>query len=232
VPLTSIRSFSEILLRHEDAEPQVQREFLDIIRKESERLTGMIDELLDVRRIGAGADELVHEDLDLRDVLGETIPALEGLAQERGVQFEGVWDRDARIVRGDRERLHRMLVNLLSNAVNFSAEGGSVEVLLRDGRQPRATLLGIRDHGPGISEEDHEIVFERFHRASAGPDQAPGTGLGLSICREIAAAHGASLWPESRGGGTTLWVEFPPPDEMQPAVDGEVVPSAGIAHAH
>ena len=232
VPLTSVRSFSEILLRHEDADPKVQREFLDIIRKESERLTGMIDELLDVRRIGAGADELRHDDLDLRDVLGETIAALQGLAQERGVTFQGVWDREARIVRGDRERLRRMVENLLSNAVQFNSEGGAVEILLRGGRKSGGTLLGIRDHGPGIPEEDQEIVFERFHRASAGPGLAPGCGLGLSICREIAAAHGAVLWPESRGtGGSTLWVEFPPPDEMQSALDGDVALAAGIAHA-
>lgn len=225
VPLTSVRSFAEILLRHEDADPHVQREFLEIIRRESERLTAMIDELLDVRRIGAGADPLVRDDVDLRDVLGETTSALQGLAKERGVTIEGVWQREARIVSGDRDRLRRMLENLLSNAVRFSSEGGSVEILLREGRQPDSTLLGIRDHGPGIAEEDHEIVFERFHRASAGPDLAPGSGLGLSICREIAAAHGASIWPESRvAGGTTLWVEFPAPDDTA-TVDGDTAQS-------
>ncbi len=227
VPLTSVRSFSEILLRHEDADPHVQREFLEIIRKESERLTTLIDDLLDARRIRAGADEVERTDIDLRDVIGETLRALEGLAQERGVVFEGVWDRAERIVRGEAGSLRRMVENLLSNAVNFSCEGGSVEILLRDGGRAGASLLGIRDHGPGIPVEDQEIVFERFHRASVGPDQAPGSGLGLSICREIAAAHGASLWPESRGaGGTTMWVEFPPPGEA----DAIAVPAPGVAH--
>lgn len=223
VPLTSVRSFSEILLRHADAEPQVQREFLDIIRKESERLTRMIDELLDVRRIRRGEEPLHPDDLDLRDVLRASLDGLSGLATERGVRFEGVWDREERLVRGERDRLQRMLVNLLSNAVEFSASGSSVEILLREGKRPGTTLLGIRDHGvrvtaiAGDEDEPHDddIVFERFHAASGGPDQVPGSGVGMSICREIAAAHGARMWPESRGAaGTTLWVEFPPPGEL------------------
>jgi PAS domain S-box-containing protein len=232
VPLTSVRSFSEILLRHEDADPQVQREFLEIIRKESERLTRMIDEYLDVRRIGAGATKMSRVEVALGDLVRDTAASLEGLARERGVTIEGVWDRASHVVTGDRDRLQRMLVTLLGNALQQSSDGGSVEVVLRAGRRDGATLLGIRDHGPSESvpddggDEDAGIVFERYHAASAGPDHAPGTGVGLAVCREIAAAHGARMWPDGReGGGRTTWIEFPPPGDAA----GEVDDGAAVA---
>jgi len=226
VPLTSIRSFAEILLEHDDVETEERKEFLQIIQKESRRLTRMVNDLLDVRRIKAGAGELSLADMDLRELVRDGLNSLNGLALSRGVTFEGTWDAEERTIRGDRDRLHRMVANLLSNAVKFSPEGGAVEVILREGEEDGAVLLGVRDHGPGISEEDQDVVFERFSRGATGSENVSGTGLGLSICREIVEVHGARIWPESRPqSGATLWVEFPPPDRVG------VLPAAQAARA-
>ncbi len=215
VPLTSIRSFAEILLEHDDVEADERVEFLQIIQKESRRLTRMVNDLLDVRRIKSGVGELDLEDMDLRDLVRDGLNSLNGLALSRGVSFEGTWDGEVRTVRGDRDRLHRVVANLLSNAVKFSPEGGAVEVILREGEEAGSVRLGVRDHGPGIAEEDQGVVFERFSRGADGPENVSGTGLGLSICREIVEIHGARIWPESRPqSGATLWVEFPPPERV------------------
>jgi len=230
VPLTSIRSFSEILLEHDDVPRAERREFLQIIRSESHRLSRMVNDLLDVRRIRSGAEELELEDMDARDLVRDGLASLSGLALSRNVSFEGDWERRERTLRGDRDRLHRVVANLLSNAVKFSPEGGVVEVILRDGSEEGAVRLGIRDHGPGIPEEDHEVVFERFSRGAKGPENVSGTGLGLSICREIVEVHGARIWPESRPqSGATMWVEFPPPANVgNTSVNDQL---AGAAHA-
>ena len=215
VPLTSIRSFAEILLEHDDVESDERVEFLQIIQKESRRLTRMVNDLLDVRRIKSGVGGLDLEDMDLRDLVRDGLNSLNGLALSRRISFEGTWDGAVRTVRGDRDRLHRVVANLLSNAVKFSPEGGAVEVILREGDETGSVRLGVRDHGPGIAEEDQGVVFERFSRGADGPENVSGTGLGLSICREIVEIHGARIWPESRPqSGATLWVEFPPPERV------------------
>jgi signal transduction histidine kinase len=230
VPLTSIRSFSEILLDHSDVASEERAEFLQIIRSESQRLGRMVDDLLDVRRVKSGASELALSDMDLRDLVRDALNSLNGLAIERGITFEGTWARVERTVRGDRDQLHRMVANLLSNAVKFSPEHGIVEIILRDGDSEGCTRLGVRDHGPGISDEDQELVFERFSRGATGSENVSGTGLGLSICREIVEVHGARIWPESRPqSGATLWVEFPAPETVRAAPGADLVASVGPA---
>ena len=218
-PLTSIRSFSEILLQYQDAEESVKQEFIGIINAESERLTRLIDDVLDIARIEAGEMKFEPTVLDLPALVRDVAKSLSPISDKRGVEVKILLPRSLPKVDGDRDRLHQVLTNLLSNALKFSGEGTSVEVGARiDG----AGMLevAIRDHGPGIPAEHLERIFEKFRQVEdnrAGKPQ--GTGLGLAICREIISLHGGRIWCRSKlGEGSTFHftVRRAPPVELSP----------------
>jgi signal transduction histidine kinase len=113
-------------------------------------------------------------------------------------------------VRGDRDRLRQLLLNLLTNAVKYTVAGDEIEVLAaaRDGD----LTVSVRDHGPGIPFEDQHLIFEKFGRVNQGGKSTPGAGLGLFIARSIAAAHGGSLGVDSTpGAGATFTLRLPLP---------------------
>ena len=210
-PLTSIRSFSEILLKHEDAEPEIRKEFLGIVQRESERLTRLVNNVLDLAKIEAGAAKLTPSEFDARVVLTDAVAAVQGMAREAkvGIRVEGL--DDPLPMRADRDRVQQLLVNLLANAVKFSAEGSDVEGIVAGDGEGGPVRFEVRDHGRGIPPEHLAHIFDRFHRVEDG--SAPfrsGTGLGLAISREIVALHGGRIDVESEPGkGSTFRVVFP-----------------------
>jgi signal transduction histidine kinase len=110
--------------------------------------------------------------------------------------------------RGDRERLHQLLLNLLANAVKYTVAGDEVEV--RAAAENGALRVSVRDHGPGIPAEQQRLIFEKFGRVNVGGKAKPGAGLGLFIARSIAEAHGGTLDVESQqGAGTTFTLRLP-----------------------
>jgi Na+/proline symporter/nitrogen-specific signal transduction histidine kinase len=209
-PLTSIRAFSEIL-RDDPALPLRERErFLGIVVKETERLTRLIDQTLEMARLESGWAEWRADDVDLRDVVHQAAEATGQLFREKGVALALALPAEAPSVRADRDRLVQVLINLLSNAVKFCAPGaGRVEVRLSATRG--ALRVDVRDDGPGIDAALHETIFERFRRAGDGRPGAPaGTGLGLHISRRIVERFGGRLWVESRPGeGATFSFVIP-----------------------
>lgn len=216
-PLTSIRSFSEILLKHEEAEPEIRREFLGIVQRESERLTRLVNNVLDLARIEAGASKLTPSEFDARVLLTDSIAAVQGMANESKVTVRVEGLEAPLVLRADRDRAQQLLVNLLANAVKFSPEGGQVEVAVAGDGAGGPVRFEVRDHGRGIPTEQLPHIFERFHRVEDG--SAPnrmGTGLGLAISREIVALHGGRIEVESQPGkGSTFRVEFPGLEEAR-----------------
>jgi PAS domain S-box-containing protein len=208
-PLASIRSFSEILIKHGDAEVAVRREFLGIIQKESERLTRLVNDVLDLARIEAGAAKLFRTEFDARGVLLDAVASVRGLAADGKVQVEPKTGGAPLTLRADRDRIQQLLVNLLGNAIKFSPADSVVDVEVAFGETPDRVHFTVRDRGRGISPEHLDRVFDRFHRTEDDPAIA-GTGLGLSICREIAAMHGGRIWAESVvGEGSVFHAEIP-----------------------
>lgn len=215
-PLTSIRSFSEILLKHGDTEPAIRQEFLGIIQKESERLTRMVNNVLDLARIEAGATKLSMSDFDAGAVAGDAVAALRGASTAAGVSvvFEG--DRAPRPMRADRDRVQQLLMNLLSNALKFSPAGAQVSVRIAEGDQAGRVRFSVEDAGCGIAAEDLGRIFEKFQRVEGGPSSSEGTGLGLAICKEIAGMHGGRIWAESAPGkGSVFHAEFPGVEDVR-----------------
>jgi signal transduction histidine kinase len=206
-PLTSIRAFSEILLDDPRLDLAERQRFLGVIAKETERLTRLINQVLDLAKLDSGAAEWRTGEVDLQAVVDEAAEATGQLFRERGVRLAVDAPRALPRVCADRDRLMQVLVNLLSNAVKYARAGGRVE--LRASASAGALRVDVRDDGPGIDPALHEAIFERFRRVE-GANQPGGTGLGLAISRRIVEHLGGRIWVESEPGhGATFSFALP-----------------------
>jgi signal transduction histidine kinase/Na+/proline symporter len=208
-PLTSIRSFSEILLRYDVDDTEKRRKFVGIINNEAERLTRMINDLLDLSKIEAGRLELTTEPLSLEAVFARAVGTAQPLFTEKSITL--VHDVEAGLapVYADADRLHQVLTNLLGNAVKFSPNGGTIR--LSGVKKETCALITVADEGPGIPADRLEQIFERFQQARDPQKSHPlGTGLGLTISREIVDSMGGSIWVESEpGNGAQFFFTVP-----------------------
>jgi Na+/proline symporter/signal transduction histidine kinase len=199
-PLTSIRAFSEILLADPEVELGERVRFLGIITRETERLTRLINQVLDMAKISSGRADWQMTRVDVREVVADTLARMSQVFKEKGVQLIERLPEATPPVLADVDRLIQVLLNLLSNALKFSPESnGRVEVSLRNsGRELR---IDVRDNGPGVRREDQPYVFDKFWQAGdtlvAKP---PGTGLGLHISRQIVEHFGGRMWVDSEEG--------------------------------
>ncbi len=199
-PLTSIRAFSEILHDNPDLDAAERMRFLAIIIKESQRLTRLINQVLDLAKLDSGRAEWTVASVDLKEVIDEAIDATSQLFREKNVSLDTHFDGDVPPIQADRDRLVQVILNLLSNAVKFvAADTGRVNVALtaRDGE----LRVSVTDNGPGVPARDQAKIFEKFRQAGDTlTDKPHGTGLGLPISRQIIEHLGGRLWVESEAG--------------------------------
>jgi signal transduction histidine kinase len=191
--------------RWRELSPQQRSSFLALISDETSRLATLIGDVLDTSRIEAGTFSYSFTDVDVGELVRETVATI-GLGQDEVAVVARSPDAVPR-VRADRERLKQVLVNLVENAVKYSRAGDQVEVSTwaENGR----VHVAVEDHGPGIPREYHGLIFEKFGRANVGGGK-PGTGLGLFIARSISEAHGGRLGVRSAPGqGATFTLELP-----------------------
>ncbi|MDQ3890199.1 MAG: ATP-binding protein [Actinomycetota bacterium] len=186
-----------------------QREsFLALIEEETARLAGLVGDVLDTSRLDAGTFTYAFGNVDVAELVRETAAAAD-ISQEE-VSIRADVDRPLPAVRGDRNRLRQLLLNLVMNAVKYTDPGDEVEV--RADAEDGVVAVSVRDHGPGIAPEDQRLIFEKFGRAKPLGNSKPGAGLGLFIARSIAEAHGGSLEVESEpGAGARFTVRLPTP---------------------
>jgi signal transduction histidine kinase/Na+/proline symporter len=203
-PLTSIRSFSEILLRYGVDDAEKRKKFVGIIQTEAERLTRMINDLLDLSKIESGKQEWRSETLELEVVFARALSTTQGLFDEK--KLKGISEIEALIppVYADADQLHQVLTNLIANAVKFSPEGGKIRLSAR--RRDTFVQVSVEDEGPGIPPDKLEQVFERFQQVRDPQKSHPlGTGLGLTISREIVEKMGGRIWVESEPGAGAVF---------------------------
>jgi hypothetical protein len=218
-PLTSIRAFSEILRDNPQLEESERTRFLTIVIKESERLTRLINQVLDLAKIESGKAEWHVSEVDLREVIEESVAATSQLYRDRGIDLDVDLPHAVPAVLADRDRLIQVMINLLSNASKFcSREAGQVRVRLH--RETSCLRVDVADNGIGISPTDQDIIFEKFRQVGDTlTDKPQGTGLGLPICREIIGHCGGQLWVESDlGHGATFSFTLPLQEELEEAV--------------
>ena len=209
-PLTSIRSFSEILFDEPELDLAQRQEFLGIIVRESERLTRLITDMLDLAKMQAGELHWQFEPVRLEAVLRDAAAATGQLFRDRGVVLTLQLADNLSPVRADADRIAQVVINLLSNAVKFSpAETGQVR--LRLFRAEHGQAIEVIDNGPGIAPADQAAIFERFRQTGNGlTDKPAGTGLGLAISRAIMERHGGELTVSSvPGEGATFRATVP-----------------------
>ncbi|MFZ3155396.1 ATP-binding protein [Pseudomonas sp.] len=209
-PLTSIRAFSEILNDNPELEPAQRARFVAIIVKESERLTRMINQVLDLAKLESGRAEWHATALDLREVIEDALATTSQLLQEQGVILDLELPAQIPPVLADRDRLLQVLLNLISNAVKFcDREAGRIGIAVQV--LPEVLQVEVRDNGCGIDPADQEIIFEKFRQAGDNLTEKPqGTGLGLPISRQIIEHFGGRLWVRSaRGQGASFSFTLP-----------------------
>lgn len=207
-PLSSIRSYSEILLNYEDIDRETEKEFIKIINVESEIMTAMVNDLLDLVRVDAGKVEMSISRVRVCDLIEESIKVVMPMATEKGLTLNKELPTDVINVKGDRNQLNQVLVNLLNNAVKFTSKGSiTVGVSKKDGNAE----FFVADTGEGIFPEEKMKIFEEFYRISESvPSRPKGTGLGLSISKKIVEFHEGKIWVESEvGKGSTFYFTIP-----------------------
>ena len=199
-PLTSIRAFTEILLDDPEVELPQRTKFLGIITKETERLTRLINQVLDLSKIESGKAEWVEASVDMKEVIGDTLAAMDQLFKDRHIEVNARLPEKVSIVTADLDRMIQVMLNLLSNAAKFcDAANGWIEIALaeRDG----ALRVDVRDNGRGISPEHQDEIFSKFHQVGDTlTDKPRGSGLGLHISRQIIEHFGGRMWVESAIG--------------------------------
>jgi signal transduction histidine kinase len=199
-PLTSIRSFSEILHDEPDMPADQRSEFLEIVITESERLTRLINEVLELAKIEAGRMQWNMGSVDLKEVIESSVAAMSGIFQQSEIGLEVALPDSPPRVHADRDRLVQVVINLLSNAQKFCPDGAGLVKLSLESAGDELTVH-VRDNGPGIPKADCEVIFDRFQQVREGQTGNPmGTGLGLAICQRIVEHLGGRIWVESVEG--------------------------------
>lgn len=206
-PLTILQGELEVALRTPRS-PRAYRESITSALQEIERLATLVEGLLLLARVDAGVLRLDLKPIDAAQLLAEVYERMRIVAQTRSVVLD-LDELEPHLVLGDGERLRRVLLNLVDNAIKYTPAGGRVTLSVR--RLNDRACLSVRDTGIGLSEGEKEQVFQRFYRAGAARDHgAEGSGLGLCIAMSIVEAHGGTLEVSSRvGEGSTFRVCLP-----------------------
>ena len=200
-PLTGIQGFSE-MMRDEDLSVDEMKEYAGDINKDAQRLNRMINEMLDLDRLESGRMGLQAAPVDLNALIAEVVDGVAPSVPPHAIALH--LDRALGPVHGDRDKLTQVVVNLVSNAVKYSPDGGEIVITSR-AEGTNAHVL-VRDHGMGIPPDGLEKVFERFSRLESDATRfIQGTGLGLPIVRQIVTLHGGNAWVESTVGDGSVF---------------------------
>jgi signal transduction histidine kinase len=228
-PISALRAHLENLL---DGVEEPNRETLQVMLEQSERLTRLVEELLDLSRLESGGVTLTMEPVRLGPLVRQVAREVQ-VGRDPTVGFGNEVADDLAPVRADRERLHQVLFNLLDNAFRFTPAGGSVTVAAT--RVNGSVEVTVEDTGPGIPDEHLPFVFERFYRVDSARSRGDGgTGIGLTIVRSVVEAHGGHIWAERRADGGSrfrfeLPVDGPEPSTRPPSRSAESAPAPAPA---
>ena len=208
-PLTSIKAYTATILRDPNMAEQTKREFLSIIDEESNRLSKLIEGLLEISRIESGNSEKIeHELVDITEAVRKILPHLQPLADKKNIQLKAELTDSIDKLRCDRTKIQSVITNLLDNAIKFTPEKGKVCIFVR--QQNEELTISVSDSGMGIPKESLTKLFTRFYRVYRPGKQIPGTGLGLAIIKKIVTMHGGRIDVESEvDKGTTFTVCLP-----------------------
>jgi len=212
-PLATIKNVVQLILKGRTGEiNEVQTDFLSMAEKNIDRLTNILNNLLDLSRIEYGKIDIKSEELELRGIIEFILSSLKPQADEKSIQLNVEISKELPPIYGDRGKIEQILTNLVGNAIKFTPEGGEVSVLSKpfhaDGNM---VAISVRDSGIGIPEDQQEKVFEKFYQVNGSLHRlTSGTGLGLAITKGLVEANDGTIWVESQvGKGSTFTFTLP-----------------------
>ncbi len=208
-PLTSIRAFAELMRDDPQMDAAQRQQFLGLVVDETERLSRLVNQVLDMAKIESGHGEWRNDEIDLRELIAHALQTTSQLFSERGATVSVMQPDSVPTLRADRDRLLQVLINLLSNAAKFvPRSAGHVTVTLRC--DARDATIEVQDNGPGVPAEQQRLVFEKFRQGGSASQRPQGTGLGLPISRKIVEHFGGRMWLHSEPGqGATFGFDLP-----------------------
>lgn len=202
-PLTLIKGYVKGLMDVQLSEER-KEEYLDIIYKETDRLTELINNLLDLSKMESGKNMLNVEKFDINELIRRNIINYSNKLEDKDINVEANFKFDPVLVMADKESISQVISNLVDNAIKFMNNGGCL-FIDTDIKEDKA-LISIKDTGIGISEEDLNNIWQRFYKGDKSRSrQVKGTGLGLSIVKEIIKSHNEQIWVESKAGEGTVF---------------------------
>lgn len=196
-PITSIRALSEILLDDDEVDVDTKKQFLTSILSESQRVSRLINNILDIEKLASGKDVLVLEEHAINSTIDKSIAAINQLASNKGIQFNTKGVSKLKLIY-DEDRIQQVLINLFSNAIKFSNnEKGQVSVFTI--KSDNKVEITVEDNGKGIDENDLLSIFDKFYQSNNQTILKPvGSGLGLAISKQIIESHNGKIWAENR----------------------------------
>jgi Na+/proline symporter/nitrogen-specific signal transduction histidine kinase len=198
-PLTSIRALSEMMAEDPDMPAEQRQQFLGIVVAETERLSRLVNQVLDMAKIESGHAEWRNADVDMGQLLAQSVQTTSEMFRERGASVQLRVPEWPVILRADPDRLTQVMLNLLSNAAKFvPAVDGRVEVVLTTDAQ--GLTVAVSDNGPGVPLQQQALIFEKFRQGGDESHRPQGTGLGLPISRQIVEHFGGRMWIDSVPG--------------------------------
>ena len=210
-PLTSIKGATETVRMDTDMDEDTRNYFLDMVLTESDRMTRIVSDLLTLSRLDNKRTKWNIETFDVRQSLRHLCEALLSNIEAHHHTLSLGFDKNVPSITGDRQRIEQVFINILSNAIKYTPDGGHIDVKLMKSSNSDSVTVRISDNGMGIPEEDLAHLFERFYRVEKSRTQdAGGTGLGLAIAKELVEAHGGTITITSEvGKGTSVAIELP-----------------------
>jgi signal transduction histidine kinase len=213
-PLTAIKGSAELLLDDEGASPEVQKQFLTIINVESDRLTRLINDVLDLAQYEAGQEIWDDAPNPLSNIVESAVAGTQSLAMQKSLSIGVNLDSDLPDVWCDQDKVNQVLTNLLSNAIKFTPENGEIGISAKElttSGNGRVVEIKVSDNGIGMPQGELEEIFQKFKQIGDTPaDIQKGTGLGLPICKEIIAHYAGNIWAKSElGKGSVFTFTLP-----------------------
>jgi two-component system phosphate regulon sensor histidine kinase PhoR len=210
-PLSSIRAYVEMLVDGEAEDDESRREFYQIIHDETDRLGRLIDNMLNISRIEAGIVQIERENVDVTVLVDRAMSTIEPQAKDKEISINKRVAAVDLCVEGDADMLYQVVLNLMSNAVKYTPQGGRVTVSADSDNLTRSVVVSVADTGLGIPPDALPKLFEKFFRVENYKRVAKGTGLGLSLCKHIVeTVHHGQIGVESElGMGSKFWFTIP-----------------------
>jgi signal transduction histidine kinase len=207
-PLSAIEALLERLESGKVRDEEMLHRYYRASRREVQRLTAMVNQLLDFSRLKEGREEFSYETIDLNRLAEEALQSFSNLGFEKRLE-ENLHNDKPLNISADKDAVYQCIHNLIDNALKYSPDGSQVTV--GSGKQDSEIFLRVSDCGPGIAPEERELIFEQFYRAKRSDDQGiQGAGIGLALVKKVMRAHGGKVTLESRvGEGSTFKLTFP-----------------------